>query len=68
MEANGLAQAWFFILAFVFLLYILSDGYDLGVGILTLLVRDAEFIENSMNGLLGVWHANQTWLVIFGAI
>ena len=68
MEASVLAHIWYVILAVVFLVYIILDGFDLGVGILALFTRDEGFLDASMNAIMGVWHAHQTWLVIFGAI
>ncbi len=47
-------------------LYILTDGFDLGVGILCLTTSD-ETVRGVMTETIeGVWHANQTWLVILG--
>ncbi len=58
----------FGILGFILLLYAVLDGFDLGVGIVSLAVRD-EHSRGLMMGSLGtVWDANETWLVLFGGI
>ncbi|MGB3408985.1 MAG: cytochrome d ubiquinol oxidase subunit II [Jannaschia sp.] len=45
------------------LLYVILDGYDLGVGILTVLAEDDE--KDMMVASIGpFWDANETWLVL----
>jgi cytochrome bd ubiquinol oxidase subunit II len=63
-----LADLWFFLLAFVLWLYIITDGFDLGVGILSLFERDEDKTARMMRAIEPVWHANQTWLVILGGV
>lgn len=67
MEANSLAPVWFYILGALLFLYVVLDGFDLGIGILTLFNRDAQFHKASIEIIHGVWHANQTWLIVFAA-
>ena len=67
METSSLAGVWFFIIITMLLLYVLLDGFDLGAGILTLFVKDKDFIGASIGSIHGIWHANQTWLVVVGA-
>ena len=54
---------WGALLAFVFLAYIIFDGYDLGVGILIPLMR-SEDDRTKMIGSVRLWDANETWLVL----
>jgi cytochrome d ubiquinol oxidase subunit II len=68
MEAPVLAAIWFFLIGFILWLYLVLDGFDLGVGILSLFCRD-EGRRSLMMGSLGhVWEANQTWLVVLGGL
>lgn len=61
-----LADIWFFLLGLMLVLYVVLDGFDLGVGVLSLLTR-AEGRKAIMMASLGtVWDANETWLVVFG--
>ncbi|BCX13313.1 MAG: cytochrome oxidase [Thermosynechococcus sp.] len=73
MEPNPLAplehflpQVWFFILGLFLFLYILLDGFDLGIGILSLTSSDERRRNILMTSLGNVWDANETWLVLMG--
>jgi len=59
-----LANIWFFIIWLIFFLYIVVDGFDLGVGILFLLNRDEKQRTIMMASLGSIWDANETWLVL----
>ncbi|QFY43782.1 cytochrome d ubiquinol oxidase subunit II [Candidatus Methylospira mobilis] len=63
---NLLANIWFFIISLILILYVILDGFDLGVGILTLFARNEEQRTLMMSSLGGVWDANETWLVLLG--
>jgi cytochrome bd ubiquinol oxidase subunit II len=68
-EAHSLLPAvWFAILGFILLLYTMLDGFDLGVGIVSLLVKDDGTRGLLMASLGSIWDANETWLVLFGGI
>ncbi|MBD0264166.1 MAG: cytochrome d ubiquinol oxidase subunit II [Tolypothrix sp. Co-bin9] len=68
MEAleHFLPQVWFVILALFLFLYVMLDGFDLGVGILSLTSDDDERRGILMTSLGNVWDANETWLVLMG--
>lgn len=68
MEAleHFLPQVWFFILGLFLFLYILLDGFDLGVGILSLTSSSERRRSILMTSLGNVWDANETWLVLMG--
>ncbi len=68
MEALGdfLPQVWFAILALFLFLYVMLDGFDLGVGILSLTSSTEERRGILMTSLGNVWDANETWLVLMG--
>jgi cytochrome bd ubiquinol oxidase subunit II len=61
-----LPQVWFVILALFLFLYVLLDGFDLGVGILSLTSSDEERRSLLMTSLGNIWDANETWLVLMG--
>jgi cytochrome d ubiquinol oxidase subunit II len=64
----SLADIWYWILALLLWLYVFTDGFDLGVGILCLFEGN-EARRGVMAGTIeGVWHANQTWLVMLGGV
>ncbi|MBD2068857.1 cytochrome d ubiquinol oxidase subunit II [Leptolyngbya sp. FACHB-671] len=61
-----LPQVWFGILALFLFLYVMLDGFDLGVGILSLTSDDDERRGLLMTSLSNIWDANETWLVLMG--
>lgn len=61
-----LVTIWACLIALAFILYIILDGFGLGVGLLFPTARDEEERDQLMNSIAPVWDANQTWLV-FGA-
>lgn len=64
----SLADVWYGILALLLWLYVFTDGYDLGTGILCLHDDDPTHQEIMAESIDGVWHANQTWLVLMGGV
>ncbi|MDD5266304.1 MAG: cytochrome d ubiquinol oxidase subunit II [Methylococcales bacterium] len=63
---NLLANIWFFIIGLMLFLYVVLDGFDLGVGILSLFTRDDNHRTIMMKSLESIWDANETWLVLLG--
>jgi cytochrome d ubiquinol oxidase subunit II len=61
-----LANIWFFIIGLMLFLYVVLDGFDLGVGILSLFTRDEKHHAIMMMSLESIWDANETWLVLLG--
>ena len=57
---------WFFLLAGMIVLFVILDGADLGLGIMSLLVPEDQKIR-IMDAVGPLWYANETWLVIAGA-
>jgi cytochrome d ubiquinol oxidase subunit II len=62
-----LPTIWALIIAFAILLYVMLDGFDLGVGILFGTTRDEDFRRTMMSAVAPVWDGNETWLVFVGA-
>jgi cytochrome bd ubiquinol oxidase subunit II len=61
-----LPQVWFCILGLFLFLYVMLDGFDLGVGILSLTSSTEERRSILMTSLSNIWDANETWLVLMG--
>ena len=59
---------WVAILAVSVLLYVLLDGFDLGVGILFGLTRDEARRHAMLSAVAPIWDGNETWLVVAGVI
>src|SRR5580692_11715287 len=59
---------WVFVLAVSVLLYVLLDGFDLGVGILFGLTRDEAKRRGMMAAVAPMWDGNETWLVVAGVV
>ncbi|CCW32120.1 Ubiquinol oxidase subunit II, cyanide insensitive [Xenorhabdus nematophila F1] len=58
---------WFLIIIFSTLMYIVMDGFDLGIGILYPAVKGPSDRDLMMNSVAPVWDGNETWLVLGGA-
>ncbi|EFB73849.1 cytochrome oxidase subunit II [Providencia rustigianii DSM 4541] len=58
---------WFVIIVFSMLMYIVMDGFDLGIGILYPALKDSQDRDLMMNSVAPVWDGNETWLVLGGA-
>jgi cytochrome d ubiquinol oxidase subunit II len=61
-----LATIWAFIIAFAVFVYIVMDGFDLGLGILFPLFPAKVDRDVIMNSVAPVWDGNETWLVLGG--
>lgn len=61
-----LPTVWAFILAFAVAMYVVMDGFDLGIGILFLRFTVGRERDSAMNAIAPVWDGNETWLVLGG--
>jgi cytochrome d ubiquinol oxidase subunit II len=59
---------WVAVLGISILLYVLLDGFDLGVGMLFGLTRDETRRRAMLSAIAPVWDGNETWLVVTGVI
>lgn len=57
---------WAGLIAASVLLYVLLDGFDLGVGILFPFARSPRERDAMMNSIAPYWDGNETWLVLGG--
>jgi cytochrome bd ubiquinol oxidase subunit II len=61
-----LVPLWAGILAFGVFMYVLLDGFDLGVGILSPFAPDDASRDTMMDSVAPIWDGNETWLVLGG--
>jgi cytochrome d ubiquinol oxidase subunit II len=65
MDLN-LNLIWFILLGVLLAGYAILDGFDLGVGMLHLFVRDNTERRILLNSIGPLWDGNEVWLVVFG--
>ncbi len=65
--ANVLPVVWFFIIGFGVMMYVLLDGFVLGIGVLAPFADDEDQRDLMMNTAAPIWDGNETWLVLGGA-
>ena len=58
---------WAVIIIFGVMMYVVMDGFDLGIGMLFPLVKDERDRDVMMNTVAPVWDGNETWLILGGA-
>ncbi len=61
-----LTLIWGFIIAFAVFVYVVLDGFDLGLGMLFATEKRREDRDVIMNTVAPVWDGNETWLVLGG--
>ncbi|MFU8876698.1 MAG: cytochrome d ubiquinol oxidase subunit II [Wenzhouxiangellaceae bacterium] len=66
MENIDLTMIWVAIIGLGIFMYVLMDGFDLGVGILFPFAPDDESRDLMMNSVAPVWDGNETWLILGG--
>jgi len=57
---------WAFIIAFAVFVYVVMDGFDLGLGMLFPMFPKKADRDVMMNTVAPVWDGNETWLVLGG--
>ncbi|MCF8031267.1 MAG: cytochrome d ubiquinol oxidase subunit II [Desulfohalobiaceae bacterium] len=68
MESLYLPQIWLALIAFFLLYYVVTDGSDLGIGIISLFSEREAERGVMMESIGSVWHGHQTWLVLLGGM
>jgi cytochrome d ubiquinol oxidase subunit II len=61
-----LTIVWAVIIAFAVAMYVVMDGFDLGIGILFPRIPVGPDRDQAMNSIAPVWDGNETWLVLGG--
>ncbi|WP_133000279.1 cytochrome d ubiquinol oxidase subunit II [Luteimonas arsenica] len=64
--ATWLPVAWYGVIGFGVLMYVLLDGFVLGLGILAPFAEDGDQLDHMMNTAAPIWDGNETWLVLGG--
>jgi cytochrome bd ubiquinol oxidase subunit II len=59
-----LAHIWFAIVGFMLAIYVILDGFDLGVGVLSLFAKHESRHTVMLASLGSIWDANATWLIV----
>jgi cytochrome d ubiquinol oxidase subunit II len=62
-----LPLVWAVIILFAIMMYVVMDGFDLGIGMLFPWFPAKEDRDVMMNTVAPVWDGNETWLVLGGA-
>lgn len=57
---------WFGVIGFSILMYVLLDGFVLGLGVLAPFAEDGDQLDHMMNTAAPIWDGNETWLVLGG--
>ena len=57
---------WGLLIATSILIYVILDGFDLGIGILFPYLETDEQRSTAMNTVAPVWDGNETWLILGG--
>jgi cytochrome bd ubiquinol oxidase subunit II len=58
---------WILLIFFGVMMYVIMDGFDLGIGILFPFTTDRHDRDVMMNTVAPVWDGNETWLILGGA-
>jgi cytochrome d ubiquinol oxidase subunit II len=61
-----LTNIWLVFLGLFLTFYVVLDGFDLGIGVLSLFVRERDRRGIMMASLSSVWDANESWLIVLG--
>jgi cytochrome d ubiquinol oxidase subunit II len=62
-----LTVVWALIIVFAVFVYVVLDGFDLGIGILLQYFAVGHDRDTAMNSIAPVWDGNVTWLVLGGS-
>jgi cytochrome d ubiquinol oxidase subunit II len=59
---------WAAVLATSVLIYVLLDGFDLGIGIIFGFTRDEVYRQSLLDAIEPLWDGNETWLIVTGVV
>lgn len=63
---SDLTIVWALIILFAVFVYVVMDGFDLGIGILFPSLKVGTERDTAMNSIAPLWDGNETWLVLGG--
>ena len=61
-----LTVVWALIIVFALFVYVVMDGFDLGIGLLFPMFKVGHERDTAMNSIAPLWDGNETWLVLGG--
>ena len=61
-----LTMVWAGIIVFAIVMYVVMDGFDLGIAVLFTRFKVGSERDTAMNAIAPVWDGNETWLVLGG--
>lgn len=61
-----LPTIWALLIAIALCVYMILDGFDLGIGILFPIAPSSETRNHMMNSIAPIWDTNETWLILAG--
>lgn len=67
MDATSLAYFWAALIGFAIIVYVILDGFDLGIGILFGLTREEGHRVPMLHAIAPFWDGNETWLILIAA-
>jgi cytochrome d ubiquinol oxidase subunit II len=67
VEPSSLALFWTAVIAFAIVVYVILDGFDLGVGVLFGVAENEARRDHMLATIAPFWDGNETWLVVIGA-
>lgn len=62
-----LSIAWLLVIGLAIMMYVILDGFDLGLGILFPFAKTSHDRDVMMASIAPVWDGNETWLILGGA-
>ncbi|MGE0416074.1 MAG: cytochrome d ubiquinol oxidase subunit II [Acetobacteraceae bacterium] len=66
MDATNLALFWVAVVGASIMMYVILDGFDLGVGILSGIAGNEARRDHMIATISPFWDGNETWLVVIG--
>lgn len=67
-DHDTLSIIWFILTGLLLMVYLMLDGFDLGVGILHPVAKTEKDRQFMMNSIGPFWNGNEVWLVTFGGV
>ena len=58
---------WFILLFLLFIGYAILDGFDLGIGVISLFTRKQEDRDTLISKITPFWDGHEAWLLVAGA-
>src|SRR6516164_9159798 len=66
-EPSSLALFWASVIAVAIMIYVILDGFDLGIGVLFGVAENAERRDAMVGTIAPFWDGNETWLIVIAA-